>query len=52
MFKSNFSVYKRYCGYGVMLNAFKRWAASYSASEKADLFFNSARQAYRLRVAA
>ena len=51
MFESNFPVDKRYHGYGVTWNAFNRSAASYSASEKACLFFNSARQAYWLRVA-
>ena len=51
MFESNFPVDKRYYGYGVTWNAFNRSAASYSASEKACLFFNSARQAYWLRVA-
>jgi L-fuconolactonase len=52
MFESNFPVDKRYYGYGVMWNAFKRLAGSYSASEKADLFFNAARDTYRLPVAA
>ena len=50
MFESNFPVDKRYYSYGVMWNAFKRLAASYSASEKADLFFNAARDAYRLPI--
>jgi hypothetical protein len=35
-----------------MWNAFKRLAASYSAGEKADLFFNAARDAYRLPITA
>jgi L-fuconolactonase len=48
MFESNFPVDKRYYSYGVMWNAFKRLTASYSAGEKADLFFNAARDAYRL----
>ena len=52
MFESNFPVDKRYYSYGVMWNAFKRLAASYSASEKADVFFNAARNAYRLPVTA
>jgi hypothetical protein len=48
MFESNFPVDKRYYSYGVMWNAFKRLAASYSAEEKADLFVNAARDTYRL----
>jgi L-fuconolactonase len=52
MFESNFPVDKRYYSYGVMWNAFKRLAASYSASEKADVFFKAARDAYRLPVTA
>jgi predicted TIM-barrel fold metal-dependent hydrolase len=52
MFESNFPVDKRYYSYGVMWNAFKRLAASYSAGEKADLFFNAARDAYRLPITA
>jgi L-fuconolactonase len=48
MFESNFPVDKRYYGYGVMWNAFKKLAASYSAAEKAELFFNTAKRAYRL----
>jgi len=52
MFESNFPVDKRYYSYGVMWNAFKRLTARYSASEKADLFFDSARDTYRLRIPA
>jgi L-fuconolactonase len=48
MFESNFPVDKRYYSYGVMWNAFKRLAASCSADEKAGLFFNAAKRAYRL----
>jgi len=48
MFESNFPVDKRYYSYGVMWNAFKKLAASFSAGEKAELFFNSAKRAYRL----
>jgi L-fuconolactonase len=50
MFESNFPVDKRYYSYGVMWNAFKKLAASYSADEKAELFFNAARRAYRLPI--
>ena len=48
MFESNFPVDKRYYSYGVMWNAFKRLAAPLSAGEKADVFFNTARDTYRL----
>ncbi len=48
MFESNFPVDKRYYSYGVMWNAFKRLASSYSAAEKAELFFNAAKRAYRM----
>jgi L-fuconolactonase len=51
MFESNFPVDKRYYSYGVMWNAFKRLAAPLSAGEKADLFFNTARDTYRLPIA-
>jgi L-fuconolactonase len=52
MFESNFPVDKRYYSYGVMWNAFKRLAAGYSGEEKAELFFNAARHAYRLPISA
>jgi L-fuconolactonase len=52
MFESNFPVDKRYYGYGVMWNAFKRLTEKCSAAEKADLFFNAAAETYRLPVAA
>ena len=48
MFESNFPVDKRYYSYGVMWNAFKKLAASFSADEKAELFFNAAKRVYRL----
>jgi L-fuconolactonase len=51
MFESNFPVDKRYYSYGVMWNAFKRLAAPLSAGEKADVFFNTARDTYRLPIA-
>jgi predicted TIM-barrel fold metal-dependent hydrolase len=51
MFESNFPVDKRYYSYGVMWNAFKRLAAGYSSDEKAELFFNAAKRAYRLPTA-
>jgi predicted TIM-barrel fold metal-dependent hydrolase len=52
MFESNFPVDKRFYGYGVMWNAFKRLAAGYSADEKAGLFFNTAQRTYRLPLSA
>ena len=52
MFESNFPVDKRYYSYGVMWNAFKKLAASYSAAEKAELFFAAAKRAYRLPTTA
>jgi L-fuconolactonase len=48
MFESNFPVDKVYSGYGILWNAFKKLAAGYSAGEKADLFFNTAKRVYRL----
>jgi predicted TIM-barrel fold metal-dependent hydrolase len=52
MFESNFPVDKRFYGYGVLWNAFKRLAAAASAEDKAALFFNTARRTYRLPVLA
>lgn len=48
MFESNFPVDKRSCSYHVLWNAFKRIASKYSASEKADLFKDTAVRVYRL----
>ena len=48
MFESNFPVDKRSCSYHVLWNAFKRIASKYSASEKADLFRDTAVRVYRL----
>ena len=48
MFESNFPVDKTSAGYAVLWNAFKRLAAGASASEKADLFADTARRVYRL----
>jgi predicted TIM-barrel fold metal-dependent hydrolase len=48
MFESNFPVDKGSCSYAVLWNAFKRLAAGYSAEEKAALFSETARTAYRL----
>ncbi len=48
MFESNFPVDKGSYGYGEGWNAFKRLAAQASAEEKADLFWRSATNFYRL----
>jgi predicted TIM-barrel fold metal-dependent hydrolase len=48
MFESNFPVDKGSCGYAELWNAFKRIAASCSASEKAALFEGTATKFYRL----
>jgi predicted TIM-barrel fold metal-dependent hydrolase len=48
MFESNFPVDKASTSYTVLWNVFKRVAADYSASEKASLFRDSARTAYRI----
>lgn len=48
MFESNFPVDKLSYSYGVMWNAFKRMTAGYSATEKANLFHDTASRVYRL----
>ena len=48
MFESNFPVDKRSCSYAVLWNAFKRVVATFSASEKASLFHDTAVRVYRL----
>jgi L-fuconolactonase len=48
MFESNFPVDRLACSYTVLWNAFKRVAQDLSASEKADLFHDTAARAYRL----
>ena len=48
MFESNFPVDKESFSYCVMWNAFKRVSADFSASERADLFHDTAARAYRL----
>jgi L-fuconolactonase len=50
MFESNFPVDKRSCSYAVLWNAYKRLASACSASEKEALFFETAKQVYRLPV--
>jgi predicted TIM-barrel fold metal-dependent hydrolase len=48
MFESNFPVDRMSCSYATLWNAFKHLAAGASASEKADLFADTARRVYRL----
>jgi L-fuconolactonase len=48
MFESNFPVDKVSFSHHVLLNAFKRFSKSYSASERAALFHDTAARAYRI----
>jgi predicted TIM-barrel fold metal-dependent hydrolase len=48
MFESNFPVDEVTCNYNVLWNSFKRLTAGYSASEKADLYLDTAHRIYRL----
>ena len=48
MFESNFPVDKGMCSYVSIWNAYKRIAAGCSASEKADLFHDTAARFYKL----
>jgi predicted TIM-barrel fold metal-dependent hydrolase len=48
MFESNFPVDKLSCSYTVLWNSFKRFSKSYSADERADLFYGTAARVYRL----
>jgi L-fuconolactonase len=50
MFESNFPVDKRSCSYSVLWNAYKRLGSGSSASEKAALFFDTAKRVYKLEV--
>jgi len=50
MFESNFPVDIGSCSYAVLWNAFKRIAQTYSAAEKAALFFETAARVYRLKI--
>lgn len=49
MFESNFPVDGDSCSYNVLWNAFKRMAADYDESAKANLFQDTARRVYRCR---
>jgi L-fuconolactonase len=48
MFESNFPVEKRANSYGVLWNAFKKITQSYSPSERAALFHDTACRVYRI----
>jgi L-fuconolactonase len=48
MFESNFPVDRASCSYTILWNAFKRVSRAYSASERADLFHDSASEFYRI----
>jgi L-fuconolactonase len=50
MFESNFPVDKVSFSYPVLYNAFKRFSKTYSASERAALFHDTAARAYRIAV--
>ena len=50
MFESNFPVDKVSFSYNVMWNAFKRFSKSYSASERAAMFHDTASRAYRIQA--
>lgn len=50
MFESNFPVDKVSYSYNVLYNAFKRFSAGYSASERAAMFHDTAVRVYRIDV--
>lgn len=50
MFESNFPVDKISYSYNVVFNAFKRLSKSYSASERAAMFHDTATRVYRIGV--
>ena len=50
MFESNFPVDKLSCSYNVLWNSFKRLTAGWSASERAQLFHDTAARVYRLEA--
>ena len=50
MFESNFPVDKVSFSYNVMYNAFKRVSQAYSATERADMFHDTAARVYRINV--
>ena len=50
MFESNFPPDKVSYSYNTLFNAFKRMSQSYSSSERADLFHDTATRVYRIDV--
>ena len=50
MFESNFPVDKVSFSYNVMYNGFKRMSQGYSASERADLFHDTAARVYKINI--
>jgi predicted TIM-barrel fold metal-dependent hydrolase len=50
MFESNFPVDKVSCSYEVLWNAFKRMTADFSENEKSAMFYDSAKNFYRLAL--
>ena len=50
MFESNFPVDKVSYSYNIMYNAFKRLSKSHSATERADMFHDTAARVYRIDV--
>ena len=50
MFESNFPPDKVGHSYNVLFNAFKRLSKGYSASERADMFHDTAARVYRIDV--
>ncbi|MBU9477694.1 amidohydrolase family protein [Burkholderia multivorans] len=50
MFESNFPVDKSGCSYRTLWNAFKRVTSALSPSERSWLFYETARQTYRLEL--
>ena len=51
MFESNFPVDKVSYSHHILYNAFKRLSAGYSATERADMFHDTAARAYRIAPA-
>ena len=50
MFESNFPVDGLTCGYATLWNAFKRVTTRCSATEKADLYKDTAARVYRIEA--
>jgi predicted TIM-barrel fold metal-dependent hydrolase len=48
LYGSNFPVEKLWTDYGSLITAYRAAAATYSAAEQADIFFNTAARVYRV----